>query len=226
MIYGIIWDVDGTLVDTAEQHFRAWTALATEVGKPYTRADFAGTFGWRNAEILPKLFGNAYSPAQMLDLADRKEALYRAEAQKGIDLLPGVRKLMDELHQAGFRQAIGSSAPRANIELILQITGIAPLLGASVASEDTTHGKPHPEVFLIAAQRLGVEPRHCVVFEDAPVGIEAARAGGMRAVGVNFVGHHPADKLRRAGADLVVASLEEVDVDCVRALLAHPQARG
>jgi beta-phosphoglucomutase len=224
MTYGIIWDVDGTLVDTAELHFRAWTALATALGKPFTREDFAGTFGWRNAEILPKLFGNAYSPAEMVELADRKEALYRTEARNGIDLLPGVRKLLEELHGTGFRQAIGSSAPRANVELILEMTGIEPLLEASVVSEDTTHGKPHPEVFLIAARRLGVEPRQCLVFEDAPVGIEAARAGGRRAVGVTFVGHHPADKLQRAGADRVVTSLEEVDVDMVRTLLS--QARG
>src|ERR1700734_3345497 len=120
--WAILWDVDGTLVDTAELHYQAWQALATEIGKPFTRADFAGTFGWRNPEIIPKLFGMDYSEAEIDALGHHKEDLYRAQAQKGVQLLPGVRPLLEELHEAGFRQAVGSSAPRANIEMILDQT--------------------------------------------------------------------------------------------------------
>jgi HAD superfamily hydrolase (TIGR01509 family) len=217
--WAVLWDVDGTLVDTAELHFQAWVALAAELGKPFTRADFAGTFGWRNPEIIPKLFGSAWTGAQIAELGDRKEDLYRAEAENGVALLPGVSALLEAIGAAGARQAIGSSAPRRNIELILRLTGTAPHIAAVVAMEDTQRGKPDPAVFLIAARKLGVPPERCIVLEDAPVGVQAARAGGMRAVGVTFIGHHSADKLRAAGADLVVPTLNEVSADRLLSLL-------
>lgn len=216
---GIIWDVDGTLVDTAELHLQAWSALARELERPFTRADFAGTFGWRNPEIIPKLFGKHYGAEEIATLGNRKEDLYRAEARKGVALLPGVRALLEGFHGIGHRQAIGSSAPRANVEMILELTQTRHLLPVAVTMEDTTRGKPDPEVFLLAAQRLGIPPERCLVFEDAPVGIQAAKAGGMRAIGVTFVGHHSEESLRAAGADLVVSSLERVAPALVQALL-------
>ena len=178
--WAVIWDVDGTLVDTAELHFQAWLALAREIGMPYTRQDFAGTFGWRNAEIIPKVFGLDYNAPGVPELGERKEYLYRAEARKGVALLPGAGPLLTAIHAHGGRQAIGSSAPRANVDLILEATGTAALFDAVIAMEDTQRGKPDPQVFLLGAERLGVEPSRCIVFEDAPVGIAAARAGGMR----------------------------------------------
>jgi beta-phosphoglucomutase len=219
MLRAAIWDMDGTLVDTAEQHFRAWVEVCRERGRDFTRADFAATFGRRNPEILAYLFGDGLGKGEAEAFADRKEALYRDAARGGIDLLPGVADLMEGLHQMGWKQAIGSSAPRANLELILELTGIDRYLGAVVAMEDTTRGKPDPQVFLVAAGRLGVEPKDAVVFEDAVAGVQAARAGGMRCVAVSFVGHHPAEKLRDAGADLVVGSLEEIDAAGVARLI-------
>jgi beta-phosphoglucomutase len=208
--HAVLWDVDGTLVDTAELHFQAWCELAREIGKPFTRADFAGTFGWRNPEIIPKLFGAHYSDEEIAALGNRKEDLYRAEASKGVALLPGVGKLLQDLHFAGVAQAVGSSAPRANLEMILDLTQTRRFFPVVVAMEDTRRGKPDPEVFLLAGRGLKVPPARCLVLEDAPVGIQSAKAGGMRAVGVTFVGHHSAESLQKAGADLVVATLEEV----------------
>src|SRR5438105_12663108 len=111
----VIWDMDGTLVDTAELHFQAWVELARDLDKPFTRDDFAATFGWRNPEIIPKLFGTHYTAADVDALGTRKENYYRAEAEKGLALLPGVRELIEDLDAAGFAQAVGSSAPRANL---------------------------------------------------------------------------------------------------------------
>jgi beta-phosphoglucomutase len=215
----VIWDVDGTLVDTAELHFQAWLALAQELGKPFTRADFAATFGWRNPEIIPKLFGAEYTPRQVDELGAHKEQLYRREAERGVALLPGARVLLEALHVAAFAQAIGSSAPRENLELILRLTGTAHLFQAIVSMEDTTRGKPDPQVFLRAADKLRIAPEHCLVMEDAPAGVQAAKAGGMKCVAVTFIGHHSDETLRRAGADLIVPSLERVDVATVRRLL-------
>ena len=215
----VIWDVDGTLVDTAELHFQAWCVLAKEIGRDYTRADFAATFGWRNPEIIPFLFGPGYSASEIDDLGRRKEDYYRAEAKKGVALLPGVRELLDTLKSAGFAQASGSSAPRANVDLILDLNELRRHLPVVVALEDTTRGKPDPQVFLTAAERLGVDPKRCVVFEDAPVGVRAAKAAGMKAVGVTFVGHHSAATLEAEGADRIVANLREMNVAEVRRLV-------
>jgi beta-phosphoglucomutase len=216
----VIWDVDGTLVDTAELHFEAWAELSRDLGRPFTRADFAATFGRRNPEIFHILFGDRFSDSEIDELAFRKEELYRTAARRGVDLLPGARPLLEGLKAAGFQQAIGSSAPRANLDLILELTRSSNLFAAVSCAKDTTRGKPDPQVFLAAAQKLGVPPRHCVVMEDAVAGVEAARNGGMKCIAVSFVGHHPEEKLRAAGADLVVKTLESVSVQTVRDLLA------
>jgi beta-phosphoglucomutase len=218
---GAIWDMDGTLVDTAELHFRAWEEVCREEGRPFSRADFAATFGRRNPEIIRALFGDRFDDEQVEELGERKEEKYRAAARRGVAPLPGVVPLLEGLRRAGFRQAIGSSAPRANLDLILGLMGVASFFDAVVSSEDTQRGKPDPQVFLVAAERLGVPPGRCVVFEDAVAGVQAARAAGMKCVAVRFVGHHPEDALRRGGADLVVPTLEQVSVQAVRALLAQ-----
>jgi beta-phosphoglucomutase len=214
-----LWDMDGTLVDTAELHFRAWETVCREHGRDFTRADFAATFGRRNPEIIHALFGDRFNEDEIAALGDRKEELYRAAAREGVVLLPGVRALLEDLHQAGFAQAIASSAPRANLALILRLTGIERFFGAAIGMEDTQRGKPDPQVFQVAAERLGVPPARCVVLEDAVAGVQAARAGGMKCVAVRFVGHHPETTLRQAGADLVVDTLEQVTARMVLALL-------
>ena len=213
--YGAIWDMDGTLVDTAELHFQAWGAVCRELGRDFSRADFAATFGRRNPEIFAALFGDRLGAAEAASWGDRKEELYRAAAGRGVELLPGVRALLEGLHRAGFRQAIGSSAPRANLELILRLTGIERFFGAVIGMEETQRGKPDPQVFQVAAERLGVPPARCVVLEDAVAGVQAARAAGMKCVAVRAVGHHPEAALRQAGADLVVDSLEQVSAQAV-----------
>jgi beta-phosphoglucomutase len=219
-----IWDMDGTLVDTAELHFEAWHAVCREVGRDFTRADFAATFGRRNPEIIQHLFGSRFDDGETARLGDHKEEMYRAVARKGVELLPGARALLEGLRDAGFRQAIGSSAPRENLDLILELTRSAHLFGAVVAMEDTQRGKPDPQVFQVAAQRLNVGPEKCVVFEDAVAGVQAAKAGGMRCVAVRFVAHHPEEALRRAGADLVVQTLEAVSPEVVKRMLSEPGA--
>jgi beta-phosphoglucomutase len=219
MTPAIIWDVDGTLVDTAEQHFRAWTRLAAEIGQPFTRADFAATFGMRNPDILRKLYFPDADDARCAELGGRKEDLYRASVrEEGVSLLPGVGRLLAAFAAARWPQAVGSSAPPGNLDLLLGLTDTRHYFAAVITGDDVTRGKPDPEVFLTAAAKLGAEPARCVVFEDAVAGVEAAKAGGMCCVAVTFVGHHSADKFRAAGADLVVASLEEVTLEQVAAL--------
>jgi beta-phosphoglucomutase len=219
-IHAAIWDMDGTLVDTAELHFAAWEEICREQGRPFPRADFAATFGRRNPEIIRWLFGESrFNEKEIATLGERKEQRYRAAARsQGVTPLPGVTNLLEGLCRAGFRQAVGSSAPRANLDLILDMTGMVRYFQVVVAMEDTQRGKPDPQVFQVAAERLGVPPERSVVLEDAVAGVEAAKAGGMKCVAVSFVGHHSEQKLRQAGADLVVPSLESVSVDQVLGL--------
>ena len=217
--YAVIWDVDGTLVDTAELHFAAWARLFDEMGHAFSRDDFAATFGRRNPEIIRFLFRREFTDAEVARIGETKEMYYRTEAEKGVHLLPGVRELLDDLHTRGVRQAVGSSAPRGNLDLILRITDSERYFDAIVGMEDTTRGKPDPQVFLVAAEKLGVPPSRCVVLEDAVAGVEAAKAGGMKCVAVTFVGHHPAEKLAAAGADRVLESFSEITADEVIGLL-------
>ena len=218
--FAAIWDVDGTLVDTAAHHFRAWADFAEQIGQPFTRADFAATFGMRNPEIIRQLFDPNANDATCARLGEQKETLYRAAVRtEGTSLLPGVAELLAGFAASGWNQAVGSSAPKGNLDLLLDVTETAKYFDAIITGDDVTHGKPHPEVFLTAAARLGADPRRCVVFEDAVAGVEAAKAGGMRCVAVTFVGHHSAEKLRAAGADFVVASLAEVTVERVTGLV-------
>jgi beta-phosphoglucomutase len=193
--------------------------LARTLSKPFTRADFAATFGRRNPEIIHQLFGTHYTDQQIADLGFQKEELYRAAARRGVSLLPGARALLESLHAAGYRQAIGSSAPRENVDLIMQLTDTSRFFDAVVSMEDTQRGKPDPQVFQMAAAKVQVEPARCLVMEDAVAGVQAAKAGGMKCIAVRFVGHHAEAALKAAGADLVVHTLEEVSVPTIRRLL-------
>jgi len=218
--YAAIWDMDGTLVDTAELHFHAWVELAGQIGKPFSRADFQATFGRRNPEIIRELFDAHATEEAVSELGDMKESLYRSAAKShGVALLPGARSLLGAIKAMKWQQAIGSSAPRANLDLILELTDTRIEFDVIVSAEDTSRGKPDPQVFLVAAARMGVEPSMCVVFEDAVAGVEAAKAAGMACVAVRFVAHHSIESLRSAGANRIVDRLTEVTTDDLRSLL-------
>jgi beta-phosphoglucomutase len=218
----VIWDVDGVILDSGEQHRRAWAALAREHGFPYSDAVFWATFGMRNADIIPQLFG-VREPARIVALGERKEELYRALLAASAKPLPGAIELLAALHAAGYRQALGSSAPPKNLEVIVALLGIGPYLDAIISGEQVARGKPAPDIFLAAAHALAVPPRRCLVIEDAPAGVQAAHAGGMMCLAVLRAGQPPAPGLDVA--DHVAASLAEVDVALVDRLLTERPAQ-
>lgn len=181
----VLWDMDGTLADSKEYHWRAWKNAMEAEGLTVTEAQFLASFGQRNDSILGEWLGSNADPAQVIRIGDNKEAFYRELVRtEGIEPLPGAAGWVRSLHEQGWRQAIASSAPKANVEVMVNALGFSHLLEALVAAEDVTAGKPDPEVFLKAAQELGVPPERCVVVEDAEAGIEAALRGGMGSVGV------------------------------------------
>ena len=210
----VLWDLDGTLVDSAEFHWHAWRDVMAEEGLPITHEQFVQSFGKRNDLILSGWLGEDADPERIRRLSEEKESRFRALVRAhGIEPLPGVREWVARLHGEGWLHAIATSAPRANLEALADAMGMREYFRAGVAAEDVAHGKPDPEVFLLAAARLGAKPHQSIVVEDAPIGIEAGRRAGMRTIGVSLLHTLPA-------ADIYVGTLPELPGDTFTRLLA------
>jgi len=214
---GAIFDWDGVIIDSSRAHEEAWEMLGRETGRPLPPGHFKAGFGRKNEVIIPQVLGWKLPESEVVALGRRKEELYRAVLRRsGLAPLPGVRELLAALQDAGVPCAVGSSTERRNIDLIMAAVGLGGRFATIVSAEDVTRGKPDPQVFLLGAERIGVPPARCVVFEDALPGLEAARAGGMKAVGVATT--HPPETLR-AHADRVVRRLDELAVADLRELV-------
>jgi beta-phosphoglucomutase len=212
MTGAVLWDMDGTLVDSEEYHWQSWRDTMAAEGLLVTRDEFLSTFGQRNDAILPRWLGAGATPERIVRIGDAKEDLYRQLVRKnGLAPLPGAAEWLARLNEQGWRQAIASSAPRANVDVVLEVLGLRAAFQSIVAAEDVTRGKPDPQVFLTAAARLDAPASNCIVVEDAAAGVEAARRAGMRSIGVRRNG--------RLAADLPVASLTDLPADAFQKLL-------
>jgi len=213
MTGAVLWDLDGTLLDSEEYHWLSWRQTMASLGHPISREEFLATFGLRNDEILPRWLGATATLEDIRRVSREKESLYRKLLREGgVAPLAGAAEWVRRLQREGWLQAIASSAPRANVDVVLEVLGMASFFQAVVSAEDVTAGKPDPQVFLTAADRLEVAPQACVVVEDSPMGIEAARRAGMHCIGVSRNG-------RLAAADLAVASLDQLPEHAFTALL-------
>jgi beta-phosphoglucomutase family hydrolase len=207
--FAAIFDWDGVIIDSSKAHEESWERLAGETGLALPEGHFVKGFGRKNEHIIPHILGWTSDEEEIRRHSLRKEALYReVVTERGQEALDGARTWLERLAEAGVPCAVGSSTHRANVELILDLAGLRSFFREIVTAEDVTAGKPDPQVFLTAARRLGFAPARCVVFEDAHVGIEAARRGGMRVVGVATT--HPPEELTQA--DRVVRRLDELQV--------------
>ena len=216
--YGVIFDMDGVLVDSSDAHYKSWHRLGEEVGVPFERKLFDETFGMTNFAIIPKWLGPAAAKVDVAAMSVHKEDLYRQVARSVLKPLDGVPELLDALVAAGFKMAVGSSGPRPNVEMVLEILGAKEKFAAMSTLEEVKHGKPDPEVFLVAARKLGLPASRCVVFEDAPQGVEAGLAAGARVVAVTSTRKPPA--LR--GAHLIVHSLRDLDAQRLKDMIDQP----
>ncbi len=206
----VIFDWDGVVIDSSAQHERAWEILAKEISKPLPDGHFLLGFGKKNQVIIPEILGWATDPTTITSLSNRKEEIYRELVQaSGIHVLPGARELLAALLEAGIPRSIGSSTPRANLDAIFAATGLDAFFDAIACGDDVTHGKPAPDIFLLAAQRLHLPPADCLVIEDAHVGLEAARRAGMATLAVATT--NPLADLQYA--DAAVESLASVTLD-------------
>lgn len=205
---GVIFDMDGVLVASGPAHDAAWRATARKHGLNITSEQFRATFGRPSRDIVRLLWNRTLTDAEIRAIDEEKEALYRELVTGMVPLTIGVRETLHGLREARVPLAVATSAPPANLELVLREKDLGPLFHALVTGDDIQHGKPAPDCFLLAAERLQLPASRCVVVEDAPVGIQAARAAGMAVIG--FVGTYPAEKLREAGATHVARQLTEV----------------
>lgn len=215
MTPAVIFDMDGVLIDSYEAHFQSWIDLARETGKKFNREDFTWAFGRTSRETVVKYWGSDLSPERVAQLDDRKEELYRVIIADKLPVMPGVMALMDDLHRNGFMMAVGSSGPPENVYVTVDQLGRS-RFDAIVTGKDVKKGKPNPEVFLTAAKKLGLEPNHCAVIEDAPAGIAAAKAAGMVAIGLTSTGR---TRTELVAADVIVGTLTELNADKIRGLI-------
>lgn len=211
----VLWDMDGTLIDSEEFHWQSWRETMAEHGVAITKEQFLSSFGQRNDSIIPQWLGARCTPELVARIGNSKEERYRQLIrEKGISPLPGVDGCVHMLRERGWFQAIASAAPRANIELVLAVLAFTHFFQAIVSAEDVRNGKPDPEVFLVAAARLGVPPERCIVLEDAAAGIQAAKAAGMRSI---YVHASP----QSLSADRTIRSLDLLSQDAFETLLPN-----
>ncbi|MBI2830698.1 MAG: HAD family phosphatase [Chloroflexi bacterium] len=212
----VIWDMDGVIVDSFDQHFQAWQTVFRRKGVNFTVEDFRRTFGQRNDTIIRDMMGNAISRDEIEAVNHDKQEMYREIAEGHVRALPGAIELIKSLKDRGFKLAVASSGPPRNIEMVLRNLNIDRYFDAVVSADDVTEGKPNPQCFLLAARKLDVAPEGCIVIEDAVAGVAACKNAGMRCVAVTTT--HPSDKLKQA--DLIVDSLKKISVSDIMRLLA------
>jgi beta-phosphoglucomutase family hydrolase len=213
----VIWDMDGVIADTAPYHFKAWQEVFRKRGVTITEDDFKRNFGQRNDRIIRIVLGKDISPDELESVATEKEESFRNRAKNHLKPLPGAVELIKSLREYGFLQALGSSAPPENVRLITRELKIESLFQVIVSGREVKEGKPSPLGFLLAAEKLGVEAKDCIVIEDAIAGVAAARKAGMHCLAVTNT--NPRTSLK--GAELIVNSLKEVTPGDLESLLDH-----
>ncbi len=204
--HAVLWDMDGVLVDTGAFHYKAWKKTFDELSKPFDEEDFRKTFGMNNTGILEWVFGRKPKTEEVAEISDKKEALFRDLVKGKAELLPWVLSWLNHFQTWELKQAITSSAPLANIEFLVEELKTREYFDDIVSGFDLP-GKPHPDVFLKAAETLQVRPENCIVIEDAIAGVEGAKRAGMKCVAVTTT--NPAGQL--AKADIVVEHLGKLN---------------
>jgi beta-phosphoglucomutase len=210
----VLWDMDGVIADTMQYHFGAWHDILKTMGINVTLEEFRPLFGQRHDNIIRYALGNNLTHAQIEALSDKKQALYRERVAKDIRALPGALELITSLNKNKIKIALASSATPENVDVIVDGLKIRDKFQAFVNGPEVAEGKPSPLIFQLAAKKLGALPANCVVIEDAVAGVTAAKEGGMKCVAVT----NSLPRARLTKADLIVDSLEEVNIEVLKGL--------
>lgn len=209
-----LFDLDGTLIDNMGFHRRAWVTFCERhgiVADPKRHEhEFAGK---KNSEILSVLLGREVAGDELDALANEKEGLYREIYAPHMRWIPGAVEIIHRIRESGTKCAIASAAPPSNRQFFLDALDAHALFDAVIGGERVTRGKPSPDIFLLAAEAVGVAPADCVVFEDAVNGVIGAKTAGMRCVGITTA--DSAENLRHAGADAIISDFTSPAPDIV-----------
>jgi HAD superfamily hydrolase (TIGR01509 family) len=205
-IHGVLWDMDGVLIDTGELHFLAWSATLDSFHIPFSYELFLEGFGMNNRDMLKNLLGHDPDPVFFAQICTQKETAFLQMIPGRVKLLPGVRETLRYLASKNIRQAIASSAPMENIDALVDELDLRLCFHRMISGYDIP-GKPAPDVFLASARAIGVSPSECLVIEDSVTGVEGAKRAGMACLAVTNT--NPAAKLSKA--DYVIDSLFQLD---------------
>jgi len=213
----VLWDMDGVIADTGNAHMRSWQEVFREKAITVSGEDFQHVFGMKSDLILKYFFGREATPEEYDDITTRKEIIFRRNYRDHVKPFPGAIRLIKSIPATGIKQALVSSTPKENVDMILGALGLVNYFSVILAGGDVTDGKPSPQGYLLAAQKFGVLPANCLVIEDAVVGVASAKAGKMKCLAVTNT--NPAGELK--DADMVVESLENVDIKMIEKLLDY-----
>jgi len=201
----VLWDMDGVLVDTGDFHYESWKQTFDDLEIPFDKDDFRKTFGMNNAGILERILGRTPEPDEVTQISDKKEFLFRELVMGKAEPFPGVLFWLKQFQVWGLKQAITSSAPPKNIEVLVAELKIQAYFDEIESGFDLP-GKPNPDVFLRTANILQVKPEHCIVVEDAIAGVEGAKRAGMKCIAVTTT--NPASALEKA--DFIFDDLDQM----------------
>ncbi|TFF88448.1 MAG: HAD family phosphatase [Promethearchaeota archaeon] len=220
----VIFDMDGVLADTSSMHFKSWKRLSKKLNVEFTKEFFNNTFGQKSFKIIQKLLKDKFdtiSTEKVKEWGELKEKYYRDLIKDKLKPLPGVIPLIKNLRKNNFKLAIGSSGPKENVDLLLDKLKIKRFFDAIITAEDVEIGKPNPEVFLLAAERLEIKQEKSLVIEDSPVGIEAARSARMKVIALTTT--HDESELQKA--DLIKKDLRKLHIREINKLIDIPNEK-
>lgn len=207
-----IFDMDGVLADNSDFHVQAWTAYARQYGRELTGDDIKRRLGFNNREYMRFVLGRDPSEAEVAKSTAEKEALYRELYQPRLALPPGLIPLLDFARREGLLCGVATSAPDANVRFVLDGLSIRPYFKEIVDASHVKHCKPDPEIYTLAAKRLGLPPARCLVFEDAIAGIQAAQAAGMKVIAITT--SYSAAVLAEHKPEAIIASFSDLASPC------------
>jgi beta-phosphoglucomutase family hydrolase len=204
----ILWDMDGVISDSYSLHFAAWQETLAKRGIKFAKEDFTKLFGTRNDFIVRSIMGREFPEKDIKIMVREKEETFRRKATGNIKPFPGVVRLLNSLKKGNFKLGLASSAPKENIDLAFSELNLTGIFNCIVSGQEVTESKPSPQIYLLAAKKLEATPNDCVVIEDSPLGVKAAKTAGMKCLAITNT--HPRQEFE--DADRVVDSLENVDL--------------
>ena len=215
---GLVFDMDGTLIDNLKYHFLAFDEYAKQMGFTLLEPLSLKHNGLHSNDIFPMLLGEDIVAEYGLDrLNNEKEEVYRELYSPHIKPITGLMELLQAAKESDIKCAIGSSGCRENVEFVIEALGIKDFIDVSISGSDVTHGKPHPEIFATAIERMGLKPEECIVVEDAVNGILAGIAAGCKCLAVTTTSS--AELLSKTGAALCIDDFTEVDIEKLQQLI-------